>query len=124
MFMYMLSAGALLAAFGCGWRLSLQRVPPSPDMAASPLQPLLVTAVRAPGVAASSQDAADVGDGMARSGGAASAAAPAVELGFAAADVAGPAAAQMAAIERVQDLLLLTSPERWLYMPKIHRLRA
>ena len=102
-------AGALLAAFGGGWRVALQRVPPSPDMAASPLQPLLVTAVRVSGAAAeaSSQDAADAGGNAAQSGGAVSGAAPAVELQFAAAGVAGPAAAQMAAIERVQGLVVV-----------------
>ena len=40
------SAGKLLAAFRSGWRLRLQRVPPTPDMAASPLQPILATATR------------------------------------------------------------------------------
>ena len=104
------SAGALLAAFGSGWRLALQRVPPSPDMAASPLQPLLVTAARVPGAAAepSGQDAVDAGSNAAQSGGAGSGAAPAVELGFAAAGVAGPASAQMAAIERVWSLFAVS----------------
>ena len=39
-------AGKLLVAFRSGWRLQLQRVPPTPDMAASPLQPVLATATR------------------------------------------------------------------------------
>ena len=77
-------------------------------MAASPLQPLLVTASRVPGAAeASGQDAADAGSNAAQSGGAVSGAAPAVELGFAAAGVAGPASAQMAAIERVWGLFVV-----------------
>ncbi|KAL3138414.1 hypothetical protein ABBQ32_006209 [Trebouxia sp. C0010 RCD-2024] len=36
----------LLASFGSGWSLSIDRVPPSPDMASSPLQPFLVIAAR------------------------------------------------------------------------------
>ena len=80
-----------MAAFGgAGWHLALERVPPSPDMAASPLQPLLAVAVWRPqsleGCRPDAQDAP---------------AAPAVELRFKAAAVAGPAAAQLAAIERV-----------------------
>lgn len=88
-------AGALMAAFGgAGWHLALERVPPSPDMAASPLQPLLAVAVRKPQTLEGCRpDAPDAP--------AASAAAQAVELRFAAAAVAGPAAAQLAAIERV-----------------------
>ncbi len=39
-------AGKLLASFGMGWSISIDRVPPSPDMASSPLQPLLVTVAR------------------------------------------------------------------------------
>ena len=38
--------GKLLSSFGLGWSISIDRVPPSPDMAQSPLQPLLVTATR------------------------------------------------------------------------------
>ena len=38
--------GNLLSSFGLGWSISIDRVPPSPDMAQSPLQPLLVTATR------------------------------------------------------------------------------
>ncbi len=107
------AAGALLGAFGAGWRLSLQRVPPSADMAASPLQPLLAIAVR--GAPAEPPDArregeeegggdgaltgVDAGDGAAV---AACAAPPPVELCFRAAAVAGPAAAHMASIERAR----------------------
>ena len=39
-------AGKLLSSFGLGWSVTIDRVPPSPDMAQSPLQPLLVTATR------------------------------------------------------------------------------
>ena len=42
------SAGKLLASFGSGWSISIDRVPPSADMAASPLQPFLVTVTRCP----------------------------------------------------------------------------
>lgn len=38
--------GKLLSSFGLGWSILIDRVPPSPDMAQSPLQPLLVTATR------------------------------------------------------------------------------
>ncbi|CAK0783523.1 hypothetical protein CVIRNUC_006722 [Coccomyxa viridis] len=37
----------LLAAFSGPWHVKLQRLPPTPDMAGSPLQPLLVTVERA-----------------------------------------------------------------------------
>ncbi|DBB00023.1 TPA: hypothetical protein ACH3X1_013883 [Trebouxia sp. C0004] len=36
----------LLSSFGLGWSIAIDRVPPSPDMAKSPLQPLLVTITR------------------------------------------------------------------------------
>ena len=39
-------AEKLLSFFGNGWSISIDRVPPSADMAASPLQPLLVTVTR------------------------------------------------------------------------------
>ena len=42
------SAGKLLSSFGSGWSISIDRVPPSADMAASPLQPFLVTVARCP----------------------------------------------------------------------------
>ncbi len=106
------AAGALLGAFGAGWHLSLQRVPPSADMAASPLQPLLAVAVRGAlaeppsagrGEAEGGGDGApkcvDAGDGAAA---AACAAPQPVELCFRAAAVAGPAAAHMASIERAR----------------------
>lgn len=38
----------LLSTFGLGWSIAIDRVPPSPDMAKSPLQPLLVTVTRIP----------------------------------------------------------------------------
>lgn len=41
-------AGKLLSLFGSGWSISIDRVPPSADMAASPLQPFLVTVTRCP----------------------------------------------------------------------------
>lgn len=41
-----LYAAKLLSTFGAGWDISIDRVPPSSDMASSPLQPLLVTVVR------------------------------------------------------------------------------
>ena len=40
------SAEKLLSSFGSGWSISIDRVPPSADMAASPLQPFLVTVTR------------------------------------------------------------------------------
>ena len=39
-------AAKLLSSFGLGWSIAIDRVPPSPDMAKSPLQPLLVTITR------------------------------------------------------------------------------
>ena len=39
-------AEKLLSSFGSGWSISIDRVPPSADMAASPLQPFLVTVTR------------------------------------------------------------------------------
>ena len=39
-------AEKLLSSFGSGWCISIDRVPPSADMAASPLQPFLVTVIR------------------------------------------------------------------------------
>lgn len=41
-------AAKLLSSFGLGWNIAIDRVPPSPDMAKSPLQPLLVTIMRIP----------------------------------------------------------------------------
>ncbi len=41
-------AAKLLSSFGLGWSIAIDRVPPSPDMAKSPLQPLLVTIMRIP----------------------------------------------------------------------------
>ncbi|KAL0038662.1 hypothetical protein WJX79_002183 [Trebouxia sp. C0005] len=38
----------LLSTFGLGWGIAIDRIPPSPDMAKSPLQPLLVTVMRIP----------------------------------------------------------------------------
>jgi len=45
---YCVYAGKLLSSFGLGWSIAIDRVPPSPDMAKSPLQPLLVTVTRIP----------------------------------------------------------------------------
>ena len=42
----MLVPGLLLDALRHGWKLELRQVPPSPDMARSPLQPILVRAVK------------------------------------------------------------------------------
>ena len=42
-----MDAGRLLAAFSGPWHVKLQRLPPTPDMAGSPLQPLLATVERA-----------------------------------------------------------------------------
>ena len=42
-----LCAGKLLEWFSPGWAISLHVVPPTPDMAHSPLQPLLVVVQRA-----------------------------------------------------------------------------
>ena len=42
----MLVAGLLLDTLRHGWKLELRQVPPSPDMARSPLQPILVRAVK------------------------------------------------------------------------------
>jgi hypothetical protein len=42
-------AGALLGAFKTQWAISLHRVPPSPDMAESPLQPVLAVVRRTSG---------------------------------------------------------------------------
>ncbi len=41
-------AAKLLSSFGLGWSIAIDRVPPSPDMAKSPLQPLLVTITHIP----------------------------------------------------------------------------
>ena len=41
-------AGKLLSSFALGWSIAIDRIPPSPDMAKSPLQPLLVTITRIP----------------------------------------------------------------------------
>ncbi len=45
---YCVYAGKLLSSFGLGWSIAIDRVSPSPDMAKSPLQPLLVTVTRIP----------------------------------------------------------------------------
>lgn len=36
----------MLSVFQSGWAISLDKVPPSPDMAGSPLQPVLATVKR------------------------------------------------------------------------------
>ena len=41
-----LDAEKLLSSFGSGWSICIDRVPPSADMASSPLQPFLVTVAR------------------------------------------------------------------------------
>lgn len=46
-------AGLLLARLAVGWRISVHKPPPPPDMARAPLQPLLLVATREPGLVTS-----------------------------------------------------------------------
>jgi hypothetical protein len=75
------AAGLLLGTLSAGWRVVVHKPPPPPDMARSPLQPLLVVAAREPG--------------LVRSG-----AAPAVALRFTPA-AGGPDADQLAGAAEV-----------------------
>jgi hypothetical protein len=46
------AAGLLLATLSRGWRVAIHKPPPPPDMARSPLQPLLMVAAREAGLVA------------------------------------------------------------------------